>query len=84
MNRLIKNLFFILFRDEFERSNKQKIDELFNYIHKIISYNYNTAMQILKQCKGEQKSQIDSTIVFKIYFITLKLIRKNCFVCMRN
>lgn len=62
---LISKKFINFIRDEFERSNKQKIDDLFNFIYKIISYNYNTAMQILKQCKGEQKSQIDSTIVKK-------------------
>lgn len=54
--------FFESYQEEFEKSNKQKIDDLFSYLYKIISFNYNTAIQILRQCKGEQKTQIDMRI----------------------
>ena len=55
--------FFDSYQEEFERSNKSKIEDLFNFLYKIISYNYNTAIHILKQCKAEQKSQIDLKLV---------------------
>jgi len=61
INRLFE--FFESYQDEFEKSNKQKIDDLFAYLYKIISYNYNTAIQILRQCKGEQKAHIDLRIL---------------------
>jgi hypothetical protein len=51
------------FRDEFEQSNKLKIEELFNYLYKIITYNFNTAMHILTQCQAEQKVQIEHRLV---------------------
>lgn len=60
INRLYE--FFESYQEEFEKSNKQKIDDLFSYLYKIISFNYNTAIQILKQCKGEQKIQVDLRI----------------------
>lgn len=57
INRLFE--FFSSYQEEFERTNKQKIDDLFSYLYKLISYNYNTATQIYKQCKAEQKLHID-------------------------
>lgn len=54
--------FFDSYQEEFDKSNKQKIDDLFSYLYKLISYNYNTAMQIFNQCKGEQKTHIDMRI----------------------
>jgi len=55
--------FFESYQDEFDKSNKQKIDDLFAYLYKIISFNYNTSIQILRQCKGEQKTQIDMRVL---------------------
>ena len=55
--------FFNSYQEEFEKSNKQKIDDLFSYFYKLVSYNYNTASQIFNQCKGEQKTQIDQKII---------------------
>jgi hypothetical protein len=60
---ILYNNLKINFRDEFENSNKLKIEELFNYLYKIITYNYNTAMHILNQCQAEQKIQIDQRLV---------------------
>jgi len=54
--------FFESYQEEFDKSNKQKIDDLFSYLYKIISFNYNTSIQILRQCKGEQKTQIDMRV----------------------
>ena len=43
----------------FENNNNKKIDELFEYINKIIEYNYTTAKTLFQQCQREQKNQID-------------------------
>ena len=50
------------YQNNFEYENKKKIDELFDYINKIVSYNYTTALTIFNQCKNEQKNQIDKKI----------------------
>ena len=47
------------YQNNFELDNKKKIDELFDYINKIVSYNYTTALTMFNQCKNEQKNQID-------------------------
>ena len=47
------------YQNNFEYENKKKIDELFDYINKIVSYNYTTALTIFNQCKNEQKNQIN-------------------------
>ena len=47
------------YQNNFEINNKKKIDELFEYINKIIQYNYTTAKTLFKQCLKEQKNQID-------------------------
>ena len=47
------------YQNNFEVNNKKKIDELFEYINKIIQYNYTTAKTLFKQCLKEQKNQID-------------------------
>ena len=47
------------FQNNFEVNNKKKIDELFDYISKIIEYNYTTAKTLFQQCLKEQKNQID-------------------------
>ena len=50
------------YQNNFEYDNKKKIDELFDYINKIVSYNYTTALTVYNQCKNEQKNQIDKKI----------------------
>ena len=50
------------YQNNFELDNQKKIDELFDYINKIVSYNYTTALTIFNQCKKEQKNQIDKKI----------------------
>ena len=50
------------YQNNFELDNKKKIDELFEYINKIVSYNYTTALTVFNQCKNEQKNQIDKKI----------------------
>jgi len=50
------------YQNNFELDNKKKIDELFDYINKIVSYNYTTALTVFNQYKNEQKNQIDKKI----------------------
>ena len=50
------------YQNNFEMDNKKKIDELFDYIKKIVSYNYTTALTVFNQCKNEQKNQINKKI----------------------
>ena len=50
------------YQNNFELDNKKKIDELFDYINKIVSYNYTTALTVYNQCKNEQKIQIDKKL----------------------
>ena len=47
------------YQNNFEVNNKKKIEELFEYINKIIQYNYTTAQTLFQQCQREQKNQID-------------------------
>jgi hypothetical protein len=51
--------FLITYQNNFEINNEKKIDELFDYINKIIQYNYTTAKTLFQQCLKEQKNQID-------------------------
>ena len=51
--------FLKTYQDKFETENKKKINELFDYINKIVLYNKTTAQTLFYQCKKEQKSQID-------------------------
>ena len=51
--------FLKTYQNNFENNNKRKIDELFDYINKIIQYNYTTAKTLFQQCLKEQKNQID-------------------------
>lgn len=83
-NRKVKWIFWFLsvnkfnlinFRLEFDNSNKAKIEDLFNYLYKIINYNYNTAMHLLAQCKAEQKLQIDQRTVNSL-FIYIEWIKR--------
>jgi len=60
VNRLYD--FFNSYQLEFENTNTKKIETLFDYLNKILLYNYNTAIQILDQCKSEQKIQIDNRL----------------------
>jgi hypothetical protein len=53
-------IFFTSYQDEFEKTNNEKIDELFNYLNKIIQFNYNTAKTVVSQCKKEQDIQIET------------------------
>ena len=50
------------YHQKFESENKQKIEDLFNYINKIVDYNHTTALTLYNQCKNEQKNQIDKKI----------------------
>ena len=54
--------FLIDYQNNFETQNRKKINELFDYINKIISYNFTTALTIFNQCKNEQKNNIDKKI----------------------
>ena len=56
------HLFLENYHQKFERENKQKIEELFNYINKIVDYNHTTALTLYNQCKNEQKNQIDKIL----------------------
>ena len=47
---------------QFEEVNKKKIDDLFEYIQKIVKYNQTTANTLYIQCKNEQKKQINQKI----------------------
>ena len=55
-------LFLERYHQKFERENKQKIEELFKYINKIVDYNHTTALTLYNQCKNEQKNQIDKKL----------------------
>ena len=46
-----------------------KLDSLFDYLSKILFYNYNASLHILNQCKSEQKSEIDSKLVKIINYL---------------
>ena len=50
------------YEQNFEINNMSKIDELFDYMNKIIEYNYTTAKTLFSQCKNEQKSRIEKKI----------------------
>ena len=55
------------YQENFEKNVEKKIQELFDFINKIIQYNYTMAKTLFLQCKKEQKSQIDkktSELVF--------------------
>ena len=60
------------YQKNFEIDNKKKIDELFEYINKIVSYNYTTALTVFNQCKNEQKNQIDKKIK-ELFFLKNEL-----------
>ena len=51
--------FLMTYHNNFETNNEKKIDELFDYINKIIQYNYTMAKTLFQQCLKEQKNQID-------------------------
>ena len=55
-------IFLERYHQKFESENKQKIEELFKYINKIVDYNHTTALTLYNQCKNEQKNQIDKKI----------------------
>ena len=55
-------IFLEKYHQKFEKENKQKIDDLFKYINKIVEYNRTTALTLFNQCRKEQKSQIDKKI----------------------
>ena len=50
------------YQSKFEQDKKQIIDDLFEYIQKIVKYNQTTANTLFAQCKNEQKRQIDQKI----------------------
>ena len=54
--------FLVAYQHNFENDNKKKIDELFDYINKIIIYNHTTALTLFNQCKNEQNAQINKKI----------------------
>jgi len=47
------------YQKNFEKNNEKKIEELFDFINKIIQYNYTIAKTLFQQCQREQKNQID-------------------------
>lgn len=47
---------------QFEEANKKRIEDLFEYIQKIVKYNQTTANTLYTQCKNEQKKQINQKI----------------------
>ena len=54
--------FFNNYQKNFREKNLNKIDELFNYIKKIIQFNYTIALTLYNQCKNEQKNQIEKKL----------------------
>ena len=54
--------FFNNYQKNFREKNLNKIDELFNYIKKIIQFNYTIALTLFNQCKNEQKNQIEKKL----------------------
>lgn len=54
--------FITTYVSNFEIQNSKKIDELFDYIEKVIQYNYTTVKTLLFQCKNEQKNQADKKL----------------------
>ena len=55
-------MFLERYHQKFENENRQKIEDLFNYIKKIVDYNHTTALTLYNQCRNEQKNQIDKKI----------------------
>lgn len=55
-------IFLERYHQKFENENRQKIEDLFNYIKKIVDYNHTTALTLYNQCRNEQKNQIDKKI----------------------
>ena len=55
-------IFLERYHQKFENENRQKIEDLFSYIRKIVEYNHTTALTLYNQCKNEQKTQIDKKI----------------------
>ena len=55
-------IFLERYHQKFESENKQKIEDLFGYISKIVDYNHTTALTLYNQCRNEQKNQIDKKI----------------------
>ena len=47
------------YQNNFEANTKKKIEELFDFINKIIQYNYTMAKTLFQQCLKEQKNQIE-------------------------
>ena len=54
--------FLLSYKKNFEIQNSNKIEELFDYINKIIQYNHSTAKTLYNQCQKEQKNQIDKKL----------------------
>ena len=65
-------IFLKTYQDNFEIENKKKINELFDYINKLVLYNKTTAQTLFYQCKKEQKIQIDKKIE-ELYFLRKEL-----------
>ena len=47
------------YQNNFETNTRKKIEELFDFINKIIQYNYTMAKTLFQQCLKEQKNQIE-------------------------
>ena len=50
------------YHHNFEKENKKKIEDLFEYINKIVEYNHTTSMTLYEQRRNEQKNQINKKI----------------------
>jgi hypothetical protein len=54
--------FFDSYLSEFEKTSMFKLEDLFDYLQKLITYNYNTAKTVIQQCKKEQSLHIESKV----------------------
>jgi hypothetical protein len=50
--------FLITYMNQSESENESKLEQIFDYLNKVLIYNYNTAKTVLNQCKKEQTSSI--------------------------
>lgn len=55
-------LFFDSYVTEFEKTSMYKLEDIFDYLQKLITYNYNSAKTVIQQCKKEQSLHIQSKI----------------------
>jgi hypothetical protein len=54
--------FFSSYQSEFEKTNHDKLEELFEYLRKLIEFNYQSAKTVVNQCKREQQNEISKKV----------------------